>query len=598
MDDNRIISVDATEHAQDSYTEYGIYVNSTRALPSVYDGLKLVQRRLIYSCNQFPNGKIIKSAKLVGNALTYHPHGSDSLYGSLVGLACPINNLPLFDLQGNFGGYNCGASADRYTGASLSKLAKFIYCQFIDYAPMIEGEIDEMEPEYLPSLLPYSLVEGTSGIGIGLSSDIMPLNVMDLIDYYIYYIKNNEFKTDSPLFDLRSSIIDANRNEYNEIVNNYKGSVAVQPVVKQESENIFVIESLPTMKIDKVLKKLSKYIDSEQVDFRDETKSEERYVFEIVDRQSVDTDIFFDDLKKSCSRRLSFNRVFDKDGVSLYCGINYVISNQLKMLNIAIDNKLQVEKDSLLHKSRLLIALKFLKKHGYFNKITKVSTSEQIEIMLKASDKIDIDESLAKEIVLKPISYLTTSHDKELEDIESQINILNNHNRQEYLLDLYKQLKSMIKDLYNSRRHTVLSSELISNPKASLETVEGSPTIKISGKGKGVPFDKYLFLIGENGGLYRRAISVTNECNVGTNVTDENIIAICSDRTRYIEIIANDNTGICYDENNYKYDKRVVKLDSDQIITEAYGYTEKDVPNSIKELVRSRACKTMKYRRS
>lgn len=590
MSDNVVMTKDASVHAQDNYTEYSIYVNQTRALPEIYDGLKTVQRRLIYQSNQFPSGVIKKSANIVGNTLPLHPHGDESLYGSLVQLACPINNLPLYDIQGNFGGYSTGASAMRYTGASLSKIAKFIFCQFVDYAPMVEGEIEKEEPAYLPSLLPYFLIEGTSGIGLGLACDILPMDIMSLIDYYIHYINTGEFDHNLPMIDLGSVILDCDREEYNSIMNAYKGSIVVKPSIKQESDSIFVIESLPTMKIDKLISKLRKYIDSELVDFRDETKISERYVFEIVDK-SVNPIDFKADLERFSSKRMSFTRVVDHDGISIFCTINYVIKNQMKVLNIAIDKKIETEIKDLMSKSRLLIALEYLKKHGYFNKITKMSKEEMISVMMQTSDKIDIDEDLCLEILKKPISYLTNSHNNEIDDINNKINDLKNHNRKEYLISLYEQLRDMVAPHYNSRKHSVLKTDIIVNPRAKLI----SNQIHISGKGRGVHFDNYLVLFGRLGGLYKKLLSVSRESTIDLNY-EEDIVDIGSDNCRYFEIVANDGTCVCYDMENYRYDKRVVNLSDNQYIEKVIGYTEDNVPDEVKNSIRRKVSKTYKIR--
>lgn len=592
MTDNSITSKDASLHAQENYTEYSIYVNQTRALPEVYDGLKTVQRRLIYQSNKFPSGVIKKSAEIVGNSLSLHPHGDESLYGSLVQLACPINNLPLYDIQGNFGGYTTGASAMRYTGASLSKIAKFIFCQFVDYAPMIEGELGKPEPAYLPTLIPYSLIEGTSGIGVGLASDQVPMDIMSLIDYYITYISTGKFDNNLPMVDLGSVIIDCDRNEYNSVMNSYKGSLVVKPSIKQESDNIFVIESLPTMKIDKLISKLKKYIDEELVDFRDETGSYERYVFEIVDK-SVNPIDFKSDLEKCSSRRISFNRIVDHDGVSVFCPINYIIKHQINALNTAIDKKVDSEIKDLIFKSRLLLALEYLKKHGYFNKITKMSKEEMVSVMMKASDKIDIDEELCNEILKKPISYLTNSHDSEIESIHKQLDELKNHDRTTYLLSLYNQLKDMIMPLYSSRKHTVLKTDMIVNPRAKLS--EEGNQINITGKGRGVRFNNFLVLFGRLGGLYKKLISVSREATVDLNY-EEPIVDIGSDNCRYFEIIANDGTCVCYDMNNYRYDKKVVNLSENQYIEKVIGYTEDNVPDEVKNSIRRKISKTYKIR--
>lgn len=594
---------DATELATNNYTEFAMYVNETRALTSVYDGLKMVQRRIIYRLNMLPDKKIYKSPELDGLVMAYHPHGGT--YGPMANMANQSNNLPLFGVQGNFGGPDIGPSASRYTGAYLNEIARFIYCQFVDYTEYIDGEL-KREPKYLPCLIPYSFIENTSGIGVGLTSDTLAFDLMDLIDYYIKYIENDfNFNKNIPIFELGSAIIDCNRDEYNELASKYKNSVLVKPVIKQESDSVFVLESLNGLSVDKLCSKLSKYIDSEQVDFRDETKQFERYVFEINDMSISDS--FINDLERFSKKRISYRFSYDKDGVSVFCNINYVIKHQMEVLNRAIDNKLKDEKETLSKKLLFHMAFKQLKENGYFDDMSKRTFQEQIDLMVKSNEQgVEITEELAQDILRnRSLKYVLKSSDineelskenEEINNLTRELDEINNHNRKEYLINMYKKLKDMVKPIYDKKRHTILSSEVINVPRARLGGPMSPNQISVVGKGRGVKFSKYLVLIGQDGGLYRRNISVAKPTVIDPGI-EEKIVAICSDEYRFIEIIANDGTGICFDMENYRYDKKVVNLWGDQKIVDAIGYTEKDVPQSVRDLVRKRVSKTMKYRK-
>ena len=132
-----ITEIDSEVHISQSYSNYGAYVLDGRALPSIVDGLKNVERRVLWVMLNYPNGKIEKSSAIEGDALKYHPHGG--CYGSLVKMA---NTDPSFiKTQGNFGGRDFGASAHRYTSAGLSKFAYLNY-KFYKSSIMQDGELD------------------------------------------------------------------------------------------------------------------------------------------------------------------------------------------------------------------------------------------------------------------------------------------------------------------------------------------------------------------------------------------------------------------------------------------------------------------------
>lgn len=594
-----ITTKDATELAEYNYIEFAKYVNQTRALASIYDGLKMVQRRIIYRLNQLPAGKIYKSPELDGLVMAYHPHGGT--YGPMANMANQSNNLPMFDVQGNFGGPNTGPSASRYTGASLNKIARFIFCQFIDSTEFIDGEL-KREPKYLPCLIPYIFIESSSGIGVGLKNNIISFDLMDLINYYIKYISDDyKFPEDAPLLEFGSAIIDCDKDEYNHMLNhNYKNSIPVVPIMKQESESIYVLESLNGISIDKLCQKLSKYIVNEQVDFRDESKKFERYVFEIND-MSIHDD-FIRDLERFSRRRMSCVFACDKDSVSIFSNFKYIIINQMRVLNEAIDRQIASEKDSILKKSRMLRALKWFRDKGYFENVTKVTKDELIEKLFASksdidkSINIDLDYDLCKEIVSKPLPYFMRSNgnddsvDSQIKEYEERLNKLENHDRKSYLIGLYEQLKEMIRPIYEERCHTILKSDIIKKPRAK---IIGDNIIEVKGTGRGIYFQRYLVLIGEDGGLYKHNVSVVKYSTIELSY-NERIVGIVGDGCRYVELIANDNTGVTFDMNNYKYNKRVANLSEGQRIVKAVGYTEKDVPQDVKDRVRSKMCKTMR----
>lgn len=579
-----IISRDATDITKEYYTDYSRYVLETRALPSVVDGLKMVQRRIIYTASKYPD-KLVKTANLSGECLKYHPHGDPS--GAIVTIANPTTNLPIFDTKGNFGGYGYGASASRYTECKLSEIGRFIYTQFVDFAPMIQGEIGLMEPEYLPTMLPYALVEGANGIGVGLSTNIVPLNLMDLIDYYIEYIKTEKFSDTLVIRpEFRSMIVHLSEEDAIASAKEYKGWYDVSSIVKQESDNIFVVEALYGKSIDRVLKQLSWWIDSDKVDFRNESKKTERYVFEITD-QSVDKEEFVKYLKKATRKRQTFNRVMVDGDTAVYCSLDYVVKRSLEGLNKAIDNMIDYYKSKYSKQLKIYEALNILKKSKVLKSLTSYTTDEVVDLLVSYK----VDEEIARELMRRPISYLTKSHNDEYEDTLNKLNDLENHNRKEYLVNLYNKLKDLLTDFYNSRSHSVLESSVIEHPQVKL--ISDNKLMISEYDGTGVVYDSIIYLVGKSGCIYKRFISSSYSSELDTNTDSDPIISIISDKYRYAFIkTAEDTYGLIVDLHSLKYDKKVINLAEGEVISSVAYLT--DIDSDQAYLVKSRASKSVK----
>jgi len=203
-------------YAQRAYLEYALSVVKGRALPDVCDGLKPVQRRILYSMSRMglgfggPNGntgaKPVKSARVVGDVLgRFHPHGDQSAYDALVRMAQDFSQrYPLVDGQGNFGSRDGdGAAAMRYTEARLSRITSLLLDEIdqgtVDFQPNYDGSTEE--PKQLPARLPFSLLNGASGIAVGLATEIPSHNLREIADACVALIKSPTL-SDDDLFAL------------------------------------------------------------------------------------------------------------------------------------------------------------------------------------------------------------------------------------------------------------------------------------------------------------------------------------------------------------------------------------------------------------
>jgi len=218
LEDNifdQIKEIDLKKTMEESYIDYAMSVIAARALPDVRDGLKPVQRRVLYSMIELNNGPDKphrKCARIVGDTMgKYHPHGDSSIYGALVNMAQEWSTrYPLVDGHGNFGSVDGdGAAAMRYTEARLSKISMEMLADInkntVDFAPNFDET--EKEPTVLPARFPNLLVNGTSGIAVGMATNIPPHNLREVISAVIKIIDNRiEEKRDTSIEEIMEII--------------------------------------------------------------------------------------------------------------------------------------------------------------------------------------------------------------------------------------------------------------------------------------------------------------------------------------------------------------------------------------------------------
>lgn len=563
MDDgtSKIVDADATDVAKEYYTSYSKYVLEYRALPAVEDGLKPVQRRIIFIANQQPK-KLMKTAKLSGMVMALHPHGSASISGAINEMAHPLNVFPLFSTKGNFGGVGFGASADRYTECYLSEAARMNFCQFVDYADYEVGEIGEMEPTSLPCLIPYALFKGSEGIGIGLSTKVMPLNLLDLVDYYIDYIKRDgqPKKTIKP--DVGYVLLE--NDDLSESVNNYKGKLTTSSIVTQISDTVFVLEGLFGKSIDAVINKIDKWdksFTSGKVGFRDASTSSVKYVFEIYD-SSITPEMLRENLIWATRSNSTFTRVMEENGSAVYANLDYVIKKSLECLNRAIDKKIEYELQKNKHQLTLYEVLRRCKELGVFKDATSMTTDELVNLIIRSTD---CTEEIAREVVKRPISYLTRSHDSEEESLRSQISALEGHDRKKYLISLYKEFRKVILPIYESKKHSISKSEVIGNPCIKMT----SNNIQVT-DGDGTPFSSTVYFVSDKGYVYRRSISTLSKSDIFVETShDDKIVGFTTDKSKYLEIITKFNYSgwngrLVVELSGITYDKKVLNFREDE----------------------------------
>ena len=345
---DKVNDVDIKKTMEQSYIEYAMSVIASRALPDVRDGLKPVQRRILYSMIELNNGPDKphrKCARIVGDTMgKYHPHGDSSIYGALVNLAQEWSTrYPLVDGHGNFGSVDGdSAAAMRYTEARLSKISMEMLADInkntVDFVPNFDDT--EKEPTVLPSRIPNLLVNGTSGIAVGMATNIPPHNLREVIDAVLHIIDNEKNDAETtideiiqiikgPDFPTGATILGT--RGINEAYRTGRGKIRVRAVTDIEAmpngKNRIVVTELPYM-VNKarLIEKIAELHKDKKVDgitdLRDESNREGmRIVIEL--RKDANPNVVLNQLFKH-------SQLQDTFGVIMLALVN----NEPKIMNI------------------------------------------------------------------------------------------------------------------------------------------------------------------------------------------------------------------------------------------------------------------------
>ena len=447
MDDrifDKIEDVDLKKKMEDSYIDYAMSVIAARALPDVRDGLKPVQRRVLYSMIELNNGPDKphrKSARIVGDTMgKYHPHGDSSIYGALVNMAQEWSTrYPLVDGHGNFGSVDGdGAAAMRYTEARLSKISMELLADInkntVDFVPNFDDT--EKEPTVLPSRYPNLLVNGTSGIAVGMATNIPPHNLREVTNAVVKIIDNRimeDRQTDmdeilgivkAPDFPTGGIILGTRGAE--EAYRTGRGKVRVRAVTDIETmpngKSRIIVTELPYMvnKANLILKiadlvKLKK-IDG-ITDLRDETNREGmRIVIEL--RKDANANVILNQLYKHTQLQDSFGVIMlalvnnEPKVMNLLDMLTYYLKHQEEVVTrrTKYDLNKAEERDHILQ--GLLIAL------DHIDEVIRIIRSSQTTQIAKERlmERFELSEMQAQAIVDMRLRALTGLEREKLEN--------------------------------------------------------------------------------------------------------------------------------------------------------------------------------------
>ena len=363
-----------------AYLNYSMYVIMDRALPFIGDGLKPVQRRIVYAMSELglnAAAKFKKSARTVGDVLgKFHPHGDFACYEAMVLMAQPFSyRYPLVDGQGNWGAPDDPKSfaAMRYTESRLSKISEILLTELgqgtVDFQPNFDGTLEE--PQYLPARLPHILLNGTTGIAVGMATDIPPHNINEVADAAVMLLDNPKAGLDDvlniiqgPDFPTEAEIISP-KDDIRKMYETGRGSIKMRATWHKEDGEI-IISALPHQSSpSKIIAQIAEQMTAKKLpmveDIRDEADYENPVRIVLVPRSNrVDTDALMahlfatTDLEKSYRVNMNMIGLDHKPAIK---GLLQVLTEWLTFRRTTVTRRLQYRLDKVLARLHILDGL-------------------------------------------------------------------------------------------------------------------------------------------------------------------------------------------------------------------------------------------------
>ncbi|CDF58954.1 DNA gyrase subunit A [Thermobrachium celere] len=515
----KIISVDIKDEMKKCYIDYAMSVIVGRALPDVRDGLKPVHRRILYSMHElglYPDKQYRKSARIVGDVLgKYHPHGDSAVYEAMVRLAQDFSTrYPLVDGHGNFGSIDGdGAAAMRYTEARLSKISmellRDINKDTIDFTDNFDGT--EKEPTVLPSRFPNLLVNGSSGIAVGMATNIPPHNLGEVIDAIVYLIDNPDVtvkdlmtKVKGPDFPTAGIIL--GKEGIRQAYETGRGRITVRAKAEIEEEKgkhrIIVTEIPYQVNKAKLIEEIAELVKDKKIDgisdLRDESDREGmRIVIEL--KRDANPNVVLNLLYKHTKMQDTFSVIMLAlvEGEPKILNLKEVLTHYLDFQKVVIKRRTKYELDKAEARAHILEGLKIALDHidEVINLIRASKTVEDARNGLMA--RFGLSEKQAQAILDMRLQRLTgLERDKIEQEYEELIKTINRLREilanERLVLNIIKDELIEIKEKYSDERRTkiVNSTEEI-NIEDLIQEEDVVITITHAGYVKRIPIDTY-----------------------------------------------------------------------------------------------------------
>lgn len=479
-----IKDINLTDEMEESFIDYAMSVIVSRALPDVRDGLKPVHRRILYGMNEMgvtPDKAHKKSARIVGDVMgKYHPHGDSAIYESMVRMAQPFSyrNM-LVDGHGNFGSVDGdGAAAMRYTEARMSKIAVEMLRDINKNTVNFQNNYDETErePEVLPARFPNLLVNGTTGIAVGMATNIPPHNLTEVIDALKVLMDNSEATTAElmealPGPDFPTGGLVMGKSGIRRAYETGKGKIIVRAKVhieemKNGKERIVVTEIPYMVNKAKLVERIAELHREKRVegitDLRDES-SREGMRISIEVRRDVSASVVLNNLYKLTSLQTSFgfNMLAIVKGVPKVLSLKSILENYLEHQEEVIVRRTEFDKNKAEARAHILEGLRIALDH--IDEIIKTIRSSASDEIAKQAliDNYDLSDRQAQAILDMRLRRLTGLERDKIENEYQELlkliadlkDILANHDR---VLEIISTELDEIQRKYGDERRTEL----------------------------------------------------------------------------------------------------------------------------------------------
>lgn len=425
-----IHDVNLTSEMRESFIDYAMSVIVARALPDVRDGLKPVHRRILYGMNELgvtPDKPHKKSARIVGDVMgKYHPHGDSAIYESMVRMAQPFSyRYMLVDGHGNFGSVDGdGAAAMRYTEARMSKIAmemlRDINKNTVDYQSNYDDT--EREPNVLPARFPNLLVNGTTGIAVGMATNIPPHNLNEVVAAVNLLMDNPEVTTNElmevlPGPDFPTGGLVMGKSGIRKAYETGKGSITIRAKVDitempNGKERILVTELPYVVNKAKLIERISELHREKRIegitDLRDESSREGmRIVIDV--RRDVSASVILNNLYKMTSLQTSFgfNMLAIENGVPKVLSLKQILENYIKHQQEVIVRRTEFDKQKAEARAHILEGLRIALDH--IDEIIRIIRSAKAEDEAKKTliERFDFSDRQAQAILDMRLRRLT-----------------------------------------------------------------------------------------------------------------------------------------------------------------------------------------------
>jgi len=424
-----IENVELKEFTEKAYLDYSMYVILDRALPHIGDGLKPVQRRIIFAMSELglkAGTKFKKSARTVGDVLgKYHPHGDSACYEAMVLMAQPFSyRYPLLQGQGNWGSPDDPKSfaAMRYTESRLSKDADLLLSELglgtVNWLPNFDGSLKE--PEILPARVPHILLNGTMGIAVGMTTDIPPHNMREVLHACIHllkspkatlaelmkFVKGPDYPTDAEIISPRADI--------KAIYKTGKGSIRMRSKYEKEGTDIIVTALPHQTSPAKILEQIAAQMNAKKlplvVDLRDESDHENPTRLVIVPK-SKDTDIdelmthlfATTDLERTYRVNMNMIGLNERPGVK---GLHTILTEWLKFRTSTVAKRLNYRLEKILARIHILDGL--IKAYLNIDEVIKIirENDKPKPVLMKRFKLSDIQAESILDLKLRHLAKL------------------------------------------------------------------------------------------------------------------------------------------------------------------------------------------------